>query len=304
MAKRVLIGGGSGLIGQRLTSILIDKGYEVAWLSHSGSEDDVEVIHWDPVNGYLPEEAILEADYIINLAGAGIADKKWTEKRKELIIESRTAPNEMLSGLFQRKKGKVKAYVSASAMGIYGDRGDEWCKEDDELKEMDFLSRSVIEWERAIRSVADAGMRTAYLRTAMVLSTQGGALQRMLPSMKVGVAAYFGDGQQYISWIHIDDMARMYIDAMENDWHGPYNAGSSQPLRMQKFTKKLIKAHSGFQIAVPAPAFALRLVFGELADGALLSSVRLDNRKVLEQGFEFKHNELRYAFEDLLERKI
>ena len=303
MANRIIIGGGSGLIGQRLTELLLDKGHEVIWLSHSGSDGPVKVVKWDPVNGYLPEDEILRSDYVINLAGAGIADKKWTEERKELIIKSRTAPNELLAELFKSARGNVKAYISASAMGIYGDRGDEWCHEEDEIKLMGFLSKSVHEWEGSIRKVQDTGVRTVYLRTGMVLSTQGGALQRMLPSMKAGIAVYFGDGQHYISWIHIDDIARMYVQAMEEDWQGPYNATASQPRRMRSFTKQLIKAHSGYQVAMPAPAFGLRWVFGEMAD-ALLSSTRMSNSKIKEAGFELEHDHLKNAFQHLLEQKI
>jgi hypothetical protein len=256
------------------------------------------------MNNQIPERAIRRYDYLINLAGEGIAASRWTEKRKRAIISSRTAPNLLLAELFQKDPGNIKAYVSASGKDIYGDQGNEWCYEDDKIKEESFLQESVNAWESSIRAVKASPVRTVYFRTGMVLSTKGGALERMLPSMKVGLAFYFGNGKQYVSWIHIDDIARMYLSALENkDWEGVYNAVSSNPLPMKDFTKQLIKAHPGKQIAVSAPAFGLRLVFGEMAD-VLLFSNKVSNQKIKEAGFTFSYDQIDDAFNDLLKRKV
>lgn len=301
----VLIGGGSGLIGIRLSEILEEHGYTVEHLSRTTDPDArFPAYAWDVRNGTIDEAAVERADYVINLAGAGIADKPWTDARKQVIIESRTQSTRLLLDTFRKLRKEPKAYLSSAAIGIYGDRGEELLTEDSEPGKSGFLAESCKAWEQAIKEVAATRTRTVALRIGVVLSTKGGALEKMLIPLKLRSAAYFGDGSQWFPWVHIDDVCQMFLYALENEsLEGFYNAVAPNPVRNKAFTETLVDAYGKSVLTLPAPAFALRLGMGEMAD-TVLGSTKVSAQKILDAGFVFQFPELKPALEDILERKV
>lgn len=302
--KTVLIGGGSGLVGTRLSQLLSKSGYEVLHLSRSANLNaPFPAFEWDLDKGTINEAAIERADYVINLTGAGIADGRWTAERKRIIIESRTKSTRLLLDTFQKLGKNPKAFLSSAAIGIYGNTGEKLVTETDPPGE-GFLSESCVAWEKAIDEVAAAGIRTVGLRIGIVLSTKGGALEKFLQPLNFYAAAYFGDGQQWYSWIHLDDVCRIFQYALENnEMKGYYNTVAPQPVRNKEFTAQIVKASGKPALTLPAPEFALRLVFGEMAD-TILNSNKIVCEKIQKAGFEFQHPALYSALQDLLERKI
>jgi uncharacterized protein (TIGR01777 family) len=298
----VLLAGGSGLIGQRLSVLLEKKGYEVIFLSRKESSDN-RFFQWDIKKGTIDSVAIERADYVINLAGAGIVDKRWTDNRKKILIESRTQTAVLLKESFEKIK-KPKAYISASAIGFYGNRGDEWLTENSEPQPEDFLSECTMAWENAAKNMAKSNIRTAIFRIGIVLSMNGGALPEMILPMKFGARVSFGDGKAYYPWVHIDDVCHMFIWALENEQaNGIYNAVAPEPLMIEDLVKEIQEARGGFAFPIPAPSFALKLVMGEMAD-MLLNSARVSAEKVLASGYKFKFPEIQPALKNILKEKV
>lgn len=300
----VLIGGGTGLIGSRLSERLEKKGYGVLHLSRRANPNGrFPAAHWDIETGTIDPEAVRQADYVINLAGAGIADKPWTEARKELIIESRTRTTALLRKSFTNNGHHPQAFVSSAAIGFYGDRGDTLLTEEAQPG-TGFLSESCVAWEKAIREVALTGVRTVGIRIGVVLSTQGGALEKMLLPLKVGVSTYFASGSQWYSWIHLDDLCDLFIHALENSaLAGFYNGVAPNPVRNKALAKMLLRASGKKGLVLPAPTFALRVAMGEMAD-VVLQSTRVSSEKTQRTGFQFQYPELEPALQDLLQRRI
>ena len=213
--QTVLITGGTGDIGHRLTQLLLQQGYKVAYLSRSNkSIPDVTVYQWDIKKGHIDPQAITTADHIIHLAGAGIADERWTDQRKDEILKSRTQSTELLAQALTKNKHHVKSFIGASAIGYYGaDTGDRPMTETS-VGGTDFMAQVVRAWERSEEQVAALGIRTVKLRTGVALTMTGGALPKLAQPVKLGAGAPIGSGQQYISWIHLDDLCRMYVQAL------------------------------------------------------------------------------------------
>lgn len=302
--KTVLIAGGTGLIGQRLSQILREQGYDVLHLSRAAKPDaEFPAFAWDLEKNTIDENAVQRADVVINLAGAGIADGRWTEKRKQVIIESRVKSANLLLQTFQKLNKKPQAYLSSAAIGYYGNRGDEMMTEDANPGK-GFLTESCLEWEKSIEAVAATGIRTVGLRIGVVLSKKGGALEKMLIPLNFFVSTYFGNGQQWYSWVHIDDVCRMFLFAIEKEQlNGFYNAVAPNPARNKEFAKKLGQASGRPALVLPVPAFLLRLIFGEMAD-TILFSTRVSSQKAERTGFEFRYPHLVEALKDILKRKI
>ncbi len=300
----VLIAGGSGLVGSRLSTLLLERGYQVGHLSRKGDpKAAIPRYTWDLNKGTIDETAVAEADYVINLAGAGIADRLWSKSRKKLIIDSRVNGNIILHRVFQSLAQPPKAYISASAVGYYGNTGDHLASEETRPGR-GFLTDSVLEWEKAIEPIIATGMRTVIFRIGIVMSTKGGAFEKMFPSYKVNVGAYFGDGQQYYSWIHIDDLCQMFIDAIEKEeYQGVYNAVGPEPATLKTIAQTIAQAMDKRALILPAPAPVLRLAMGEMAD-MLLFSTRVASQKIEKQGFKFQFPELEGAIRDVLRRKV
>ncbi len=298
--KTILIGGGSGLIGMRLSELLRDRGYQVEHLSRSANpKATFPAFGWDLKNGTIDEAAVERADYIINLAGAGIADGRWTRQRKQLIIDSRVDSTRLIINALQKLNKKLLAYLSSAAVGYYGNRGDRLMHESDSPG-TGFLTESCLEWEKAIQEVAATGIRTVGLRIGVVLSTQGGALEKMLIPLRFFMATYFGSGAQWYSWIHLDDLCEMFLFAIEHEQiNGFYNAVSPHPETNKNLTKTLAKAIGKPAWLLPVPAFVLRLIFGEMAD-TILFSTKVASEKIEQAGFEFRYPTLKPALQDLI----
>ena len=305
MKGKVLIAGGSGLVGSRLTQLLIEEGYEVTVLSRSkkGKRDNFEFANWDPEQQHI-DEAALEADHVINLAGAGIADRPWTKGRKKELIESRLISTNFLQEQFVQRGRPLKTYLGASAIGYYGDGGDSWQTEDQPPAYRSFMTDLCKDWEEAHHSFADCTDRTSILRIGVVLSTLGGAYPKMRLPFKVGVGTYFGSGDQFYSWIHIDDLARMFIHLLDAEIEsGIYNAVSPNPLTNKELTTSIKTALDITSIIVPAPKLTLKLAMGQMSN-VILNSNKVSAKKIEKTGFDFKFPTAENAIQDIEERAI
>ncbi len=302
--ESVLIAGGTGLVGERLTQLLIQNGYKVLLLSRKKhNHGNISVYEWDLENGNIDENAILRADHIINLAGEGIADGRWTDARKKRIIESRTKSAQLLLATCQRLNIFPKSYVSAAAIGFYGNRASEILDEESSAG-TGFLAESCCAWETAAQAWEATETRTVICRIGIVLSTRGGALCETLKPLRFGIATYFGNGKQYSSWIHIDDLCGILQRAIEDDeMIGTYNAVAPNPASNKEFTKSLASIFPRPSFLLPVPSFALRLVLGETADVVLDGSI-VSSAKIEQQGFVFQFPELKPALEDILYREV
>ena len=300
--KKLLIAGGSGLIGQAIISQLKDKDILIHVLSRSKKTDTdkLKYFQWDPEKRWI-EDGALQVDYIINLAGAGIADKRWTDSRKNLIIESRVHAAELIHQHLLKLDHKPEAYISASAIGYYGDSGDQWVDETSEPIDEGFLSECTQLWEKAAASLHDAVVRLVIIRIGIVLSKDGGALPKMLLPFKVRLASYFGDGKMYNSWIHIEDVARLFIETLFNDnWNGTYNAVAPDVVTNKQLIESIKSEKSGFYLLNSVPTFALRTAMGEMAD-VVLTSNRVQSSKTINNGFNFNYPDLKKALTDLID---
>jgi uncharacterized protein len=297
--RTVLIAGGTGLVGTRLSEILRSRGYKVLHLSRKQNlEAEFPAYAWNVEKGTIDDTALTQADYIINLAGAGIADKRWSASRKKLIIESRTQSTALLGRYIKEKSLKIKAYLSASAIGYYGDRNDDIMTEES-LAGNGFLVESTVKWEKYVNDISVLNIRTIVLRIGVVLTTKGGALEKMLISFWFRMAVYFGNGKQWFSWIHIEDVCNMFVWAIENEKiQGTYNAVAPVALTNYDLTEAISIAKGGGYMMMPTPAFALRLAMGEMAD-VVLNSTRVSSQKVENQGFRFQFREIIPALRDL-----
>lgn len=300
MGKKVLITGGTGLIGKRLTEILLKKDYDVAYLSRKKkSIPSVQVFEWDVSKGYMEEGALDNVHFLIHLAGAGVADKRWTEERKKVIISSRTDSIQLIADQLKEKGILPAAFVSASGSSYYGEDTGDVRHTEASLPGNDFLSKVTVLWEKAADSVGALGVRTVKLRTGIVLSEEGGALEKMAQPARFGFGAPLGSGKQWMSWIHLDDLCNMYIAGLENDnWHGAYNAMTGT-VTNEELTKAICRALGKPQWLPNVPAFALRLAFGEMANIILGSSYLINKRISEETDFKYKFPDLEAALKEI-----
>ncbi len=301
MAKSVLITGGTGLLGRRLTELLLEKGYRVAYLSRSAhTYPGVSVYQWDITKGYVDPEAFNNMDYLVHLAGAGIADERWTDERKKIIISSRTESIELLARLMKEHRKIPEAFISSSAVGYYGADTGETKNTETTPPGNDFLADVTVQWEAAAEAVHRLGVRTVKLRTGVVLSEDGGALPKIAAPARFGAGAPLGNGKQWMSWIHIDDMCRIYVEAIENkSWEGTYNGVANQPVTNAALTSLICKALNRPQLLPSVPKFALRLAFGEMAD-VVLGSCYVVNTRIQTTNFAYKFPDLEVALGNLL----
>jgi uncharacterized protein (TIGR01777 family) len=294
--KKVLITGGTGLIGERLSLLLKSKGYEVRILSRSkNQESPYNVFVWDLDQNAIDEKAFKDLDYIVHLAGAGIADKKWSEKRKQMIIDSRVKSTNLLFNTVKKNQTPLKGFISASGVGYYGAiTSDTIFKETDEPA-TDFLGKVCRLWEASVFKFQQSNIRTVALRTGIVLSNDGGALKKM----KTPIVTPLGNGKQYMPWIHIDDMCEMYIKAIEDtSIEGAYNAVAPEHHTNASFSKAIAKNFKRPFIPIGAPAFILKAVFGEMST-IILNGSRASVEKIKKAGFQFKYPRLKEALESI-----
>ncbi|HAI75784.1 MAG TPA: TIGR01777 family protein, partial [Microscillaceae bacterium] len=265
--KKILITGGSGLVGKKLTHKLLQKGYEVAILSRNNTRSaEATYYQWDIEKGYINPEALQNTQGIIHLAGAGVADKNWTKERKQEILESRIRSTELLYNSLKELDEKPLSFISASAIGIYGDRDVNTKLTESSSPGNGFLAEVTQLWEKSIDKVNDLGIRTAKIRIGIVLSTQGGALPKICQPIKLGAGAPLGSGEQGVSWIHIDDLCDIFIYALENtSIQGAYNAVAPEPVDNSLLTKAIAKHLKKLLLLPNVPSFALKLMLGEMA---------------------------------------
>lgn len=303
MHKNILITGGSGLLGTRLTEMLMQKGYQVSHLSRRSAEGPVLTYQWNVKRKTIDEKALVETDAIIHLAGAGIADKRWNETRKKEILESRTMSTALLFQALKEKPHRVKTFISASAIGYYGFGDSDQMFTEQDGPANDFLALVVKQWEDSVSKVEQLGIRVAKIRIGILLSKRGGALAEMVKPIKWGVGSPLGSGKQYLSWIHIDDVCRLFIKALEDEsMSETYNAVTSHPVTNQDLTKAIAEV-LGKPLWLPnVPGFVLKLMLGDMADLVLKGS-KVSAEKIQNKGFKFLYPDLPGALEQLLKEK-
>jgi hypothetical protein len=301
MGKNILITGASGLVGSRLTERLLQKGYHVVHLGRAKKQGKTPSFRWDIVNGEIDADAFTGIDAIVHLAGAGVADKRWTEARKKEILESRTKSTALLFEKLKSGNHQVKTFVSASAMGYYGFVGDSK-KEffEDDAAGTDFLAQVTKQWEEEVDKISSLGIRTCKMRIGIVLSGKGGALKQMAAPIKYGVGAPLGTGKQILPWIHIDDLCSMFIKAIEDDkLQGAYNATGASYCTNAELTKVIAKVLHKPLWLPNVPGFVLKIMLGEMAE-MVLSGSKVSSKSIQQAGFEFKFTDLEKAVADLL----
>jgi uncharacterized protein len=299
--EKVLITGGSGLIGSKLSELLINRRYEVAWLSRkSGNTGGIRLYQWDYKSGKLDQEAIQDCNYIVHLAGASVGDKRWSKEYKKEILESRTKSTALLFDYVKKFNPALKAFIGGSAVGIYGaDRGEEWLKEDAGYGD-DFLAKVVKEWEAETEKFTSLGIRTVKIRTGVVLSDSGGALEKMVLPIKMHAGAALGSGKQYVPWIHIDDLCEIFIKAIEDQrLSGAYNAAAPSPVTNEQLTKEIGRAMGKSIILPNVPTFVLKLALGEFSS-SVLGSEKVSSEKIQKAGYQFRFSTVDKALNDLL----
>jgi len=306
--QTVLITGGSGFVGQNLTRFLVESGYRVVILSRSlegkKNTDQVSYALWDLKKHSIDPAAISAADYIIHLAGAGVVDKKWTDAYKQEILESRTGSSKLIIEALQNQPHRVKAIVSASAIGWYGpDKTPVIPFTETDPASDDFLGQTCRLWEQSIGAAERLGIRVCTLRTGIVLGNGGGALAEFIKPVKFGIAGILGSGKQAVSWIHINDLCRMYLFAIENQpLRGSYNAVAPFPVSNKELTLTLAHTLRGkFFIPIHVPAFALKLIMGQRSI-EVLKSTTVSAAKIKEAGFQFSFPGIEGAIHNLLKK--
>ncbi len=296
---KVLVSGSRGLIGSALVRDLADEGHIVTRLVRPSSKTGGDAAIWDPEKGTVDLGGLEGHDAVVHLAGENIAGSSWTAKRKALIRDSRVRGTQLLCETLSRLERRPAVLVCASATGYYGDRGSEILREDSPPGK-GFLSEVCREWEETTREAALKGIRVVNLRIGMVLSPEGGALAKMLPVFRMGAGGRIGSGEQYVSWISLPDLVGVIRHALATDsLEGPVNAVTPHPVTNREFTKSLGRILRRPTVA-PLPAFAARLLFGEMADELLLAGARTEPAKLLASGYGFRHPELEGALRSLL----
>lgn len=301
----VIITGGTGLIGSALSHYLVSRGMQVIILtrdptSHRSASPGIAYAAWNIQEQSANEEAFKKAKYIIHLAGAGVAYKPWTAGRKKEIIESRTKSSALLVKALENIPNNIISVVSASAIGWYKPSQGLPAVETDP-PDPGFLGETCRLWEHSIQPVTGLGKRLVILRTGIVLSRDGGAFPAFSKPVRYGIAGILGNGKQMISWIHIEDMCRLYMESMLHpSWNGIYNAVAPQPVNNRTFTIALAKKMKGsFFLPIPVPGFMLRLMLGSRREEVLKSS-NISSNKLKQQGFQFIYPTIDAAFRDLV----
>lgn len=296
---KIVISGASGLIGTQLAKHLSNSGHEVTRLVRRSPKSGE--VQWNPKTGTLDASALEGTDAVIHLSGAGIGDKRWTAAYRKEILDSRTSTTELLAKTMASLSQKPKVFLSGSAIGIYGVRNDE------QLTEVSthgsgFLADVCEQWEAAAKPAVDAGIRTVFLRTGIVLTPKGGALKKLLPLFKLGVGGKFGNGKQWQSWISIDDEIGAIEHLLTANVSGAVNLTAPNPVTNAEFTK-VLAAVLKRPAVVPVPTFAPKIILGgELADALLFTGQRVIPAALNASGYTFKHSTLESALRSLLSR--
>lgn len=298
---KVLIAGGSGLIGRQLTCWLLEQNIEVVWLSQRMlTNKPCPVFLWKSESNYIDPKAFEGVDTVINLAGTNIGEKRWTTKRKQQILQSRIDSINTLYNFLSDNNHTVKKIISISAIGIYGHSSQKNISETDNCIRNDFLSETAKKWELAAEQFSNAGLQLVLIRTGIVLSNHGGALKEFLKPFRFCLGVTFGNGLMYESWIHIDDLCQMIVFILKNNLTGVYNAVAPNPVT----NKELIEAISLVKKPIfnfPLPEMVLKLVLGEMAS-MLLISQHVSSEKIRSAGFNFSYKKIGDALNHLLNK--
>ncbi len=307
----VLISGGTGLIGSALLRHLMERDYDIIILSRTKnlipSDPKISYSYWNVSEKIIDVDVVKKADHIIHLAGAGVMEKKWTNEYKKTILDSRTKSAGLIINCLKNNEHHVKSFVSASAIGWYGEdpkileRKEGFIETD--LPNNDFLGETCLLWEASVEPVTSIGIRLIKLRTGIVLSNHGGAFKEYRTPLNFGVAPILGNGKQIVSWIHIDDLCRMYCEAMENTYlHGSYNAVAPSPVSQKTLILTLgQKLRHRFFIPIYIPAFILKIIFGK-RNVEILKSATVSNKKIKAMGFTFLYPNIEAAIEELIRK--
>jgi uncharacterized protein (TIGR01777 family) len=302
MKKNVLITGGSGFIGKHLTRLLTENGFSVSILSRNFKQNSANVSYykWDLAKGFIEDAAVLKADYVIHLAGEGIAEKRWTTKRKQDIVQSRAKSVALICDVLKKNNKQLEAFVTASGIGIYGAINGELICSENTAPENDFLGSTCQLWEHAADEVASLGIRTVKIRTGLVLGKDDGFLKKLTPIFKLKLGSALGSGKQYMPWIHIDDLCAIYLESINNsEMVGAYNAAINDNTDNESFSVILCKIY-GYSLWLPnVPAFLIQLALGEMAQ-ILLSGRRVSSDKIEKLGFHFRFKNLQNALRDCI----
>ena len=292
---RILVTGASGFIGSALIPVLKAEGHDIVRLRRGARAPGD--LHWDPAAGTIDD--LSGIDIVIHLAGVGIGEKRWTGKQKKAILDSRTAGTHLLSDAIAAADPKPRSLLSASAIGYYGDRGADELTEDS-LPGRDFQAEVCVAWEAGTASAEAAGVRTVHMRTGLVLAAHGGVLKRMLLPFKLGLGGRVGSGEQFMSWISLEDAMGAVLHLLESDLSGPVNLTAPHPVSNAEFTRTLGKTLRRPTL-LPTPLLALRALYGrELVDTLLLSSLRVVGNRLAASGYHFTHSSLGPALRSIL----
>ena len=304
--KTILIAGGTGLIGTRLTDILVKEGHQVKILTRSQKKSKIENIsyhQWD-LQSQTADSKAFDCDAIINLTGAGIADKRWSSDRKKIIIDSRVNSTRLIKKMVSMVQNKPM-YVGASAVGIYGDSEEVMMKESETSSDQDFMVEVCKVWEDAHESLSTVVKDISIVRIGVVLSTKGGALKEMLKPLKLACqGVYFGDGSMVYSWIHIDDICYIMKDLVIGKLPaGLYNAVAPQPSTNKEIIEAMIEERGKFAVKIPAPAFVLKLALGEMSS-TILNSTSVSSERIEKVGYRFKYPTINKALRNIFDQSV
>ena len=299
--ETILITGGTGLVGKHLSWKLKDKGYNVVLLSRYPDQNSVIPSYfWDPSIDEIDPDALTNADYIVHLAGAGIGDKRWTARRRKEIIDSRVKTAELIFRKISESGKKVKAFISISGAGYYGTLTSDRIFTETDPPAGDFLGEVCRLWEEAADRFSEAGSRVVKIRTGIVLARNGGVLSRIMTPVRFGIGSPIGRGNQYVPWIHIDDLCNVFIKAIEDqEMSGAFNAAAPEFINNTGLMKSLAWALGKPFWFPKIPAFVMKMLFGKMSD-ILLEGSRLSSEKIQAAGYDFQFPELKDALQDLL----
>lgn len=296
---RIAVSGSSGLVGSAVVSTLRARGHEVLRLVRSEPDPSAGRVLWDPLRGEIDAASLEGVDGVVHLAGESVSGGRWNERRKAAIRESRIEGSRILSLALASLTRPPSVLIQASAMGFYGDRGEEVLDEQASVGE-GFLADLARDWEAQSVPAAEAGIRVVHPRISLVLSKEGGAWPRLVKPFRMGLGGKLGNGRQWMSWIHLEDLVEVIVQGLEKEeWSGALNACTSTPMRNVDFGHAIgRRLHR--PTAFPAPAWVLRLLLGEMADGLLLASVRMKPAVLEASEFRFRYADLGSALDELL----
>jgi uncharacterized protein (TIGR01777 family) len=291
----ILISGASGLIGSSLTHYLQQQGHTVHVLKRNSPDSRY---NWNPDTGFIQLEKNIKLDAVINLSGVNIGDKRWSQKRKQDIIQSRVNCTELLADTIKKLETPPSIFINASAIGYYGDTG-QTPKNEDDCAGSNYLTDIVTQWENAANTLKETSIRTVFIRSGVVLSNKGGALKKMLLPFKLGLGGNIGSGEHYMSWISLIDELRAIEFLLNNNIHGPVNLTSPYPVTNKVFTKALGQALKRPTL-FPMPSLIVKLLFGEMGNLLLLGSSRITPNVLLKHGFKFSHPDINSALRNTI----